>query len=619
MTSHAPKLTSKEGVPASNPAVICGSLPLSVVARGSRRLEGEAYLTTGYGIRVQLESCGFPYHHVSELAQIWMPDRLKGIVVSQEHGLPFLTPNQVFDRHPVVRKWLSKNQSPDVANCYAQPGWILITRSGNGMAQNVGKILASYSAHVGAVVSDDLLRVQLKTESDFGFLYSFLRSRFGRAMLSSNQYGGVIKHLEPEHVLALPVPKLDAQFRRWLDIRIRHVFALRDAALKLIAKAEADFQNALGMKPAMPVEEEHYQVSGHELFGHRRRLDAHHYNRTAKCVLDALRKSGREYTPLRKFVLRVFVPGRFKHVYGDRGTAYLDSEDIYKVNPDVTKLVTNMSAERAAEYMVKRDWLLMACSGQLYGINGSVVLATRAHEGKVLSNHIMRFVPHPDSGVRRGYLQMALGHPIFGRPLILRWGFGSGVPEIEPNDLLDTPIVRLGSELETRIADAVERASELQLLADSVENHAVHETEVTVFNEVLHQPARATPMETPLEDKIFLLEESRWHEFLAEYGTAIPGLSYKQMVEALRLWVRVRANLRKTPLPITTAVETGILNLAWNDPFQYLEVTIGEDGRFGWFYRHTASDKTEGSDEDDLEVVPDRVFDLLQHFQQVPT
>lgn len=123
-------------------------------------------------------------------------------------------------------------------------------------------------------------------------------------------------------------------------------------------------------------------------------------------------------------------------------------------------------------------------------------------------------------------------------------------------------------------------------------------------------------MKTSLEEEAHLLEERRWHEFLAEHGTTVPGLSQRQMGQALRLWAQVQASRRETPLPITTPIESGVLNLAWNDPIQYLEVTIGEDGRFGWFYRRTTSDETEGSDEDDLEAVPDRVFDLLQRFHK---
>ena len=116
----------------------------------------------------------------------------------------------------------------------------------------------------------------------------------------------------------------------------------------------------------------------------------------------------------------------------------------------------------------------MASSGQLYGVNGSVVLADRWHEEKILSNHVIRIIP---DGVRSGYLQMALGHPTYGRPLVQRVAFGTEVPEIGPPDLEDFPVIRLDNAEEDSIADAVEFASSLRMQADDEENMAVARVE----------------------------------------------------------------------------------------------------------------------------------------------
>jgi len=115
----------------------------------------------------------------------------------------------------------------------------------------------------------------------------------------------------------------------------------------------------------------------------------------------------------------------------------------------------------------------MACSGQLYGTNGSVVLANEWHERKIVSNHVVRIIPKvTGKHARPGYLQMALGHPVYGRPLLLRLAFGTEVPEIAPDDLADFPVVRLGKD-EDVIADAVERASDLRWRANEEEDRAV--------------------------------------------------------------------------------------------------------------------------------------------------
>jgi hypothetical protein len=137
-----------------------------------------------------------------------------------------------------------------------------------------------------------------------------------------------------------------------------------------------------------------------------------------------------------------------------------------------------MHKKDADSYYVKAGWLLMACSGQIYGLNGRVVLADAWHENKILSNHVVRIVPPGDADrAPPGYIQMALGHPVFGRPLVIRWAFGTEVPEIDPNDLRDFPVVRLANDVEKEIANQVERANALRRQADEVENSVVADVE----------------------------------------------------------------------------------------------------------------------------------------------
>jgi len=68
---------------------------------------------------------------------------------------------------------------------------------------------------------------------------------------------------------------------------------------------------------------------------------------------------------------------------------------------------------------------------------------------------------------------MALGHPLYGRPLVLRLAFGTEVPEIDPSDLANFPVVRLGSAVEEAVASSVERASELRREANEIEDDSV--------------------------------------------------------------------------------------------------------------------------------------------------
>ena len=61
------------------------------------------------------------------------------------------------------------------------------------------------------------------------------------------------------------------------------------------------------------------------------------------------------------------------------------------------------------EFFVKEGWILMACSGQVYGLNGSVTLSTKHGESFFFSHDLIRIPPRSDA-VRPGYLFANLGH-----------------------------------------------------------------------------------------------------------------------------------------------------------------------------------------------------------------
>ncbi len=462
--------------------VVCASLPVSDLAKGDRRMEGEAYLTGGYAIQHAIERGQTPFARLSTLARIWMPGRLKGIQVGAAHGVPFFTATQLFDLSPVPRKWLAPSHTRDMTERLVEPGWVLVACSGT---DNVGDVTMSHATHQGAIVSHDLLRLRVNADADAEYLYAFLRGRYGYWMLRSSQYGSIIKHIEPEHLFGLPVPWPAAKSRRTLGGGIKDAFSHRDEAYRLIRAAESRYAAELGVQPAESPDEAGYSVPSSEL-SDRRRLDGYFHNPAAQTAHAALKRSNRPFQPLSSAVDRLFGVPRFKHIYTREGTPYLDSEDIFKINPKVVKHIPAHGEGdgrrlRLEKYFVRRGWLLMACSGQLYGINGNVQLADSWHENKVISNHVMRIVPSAAKDAPpAGYLHTVLNHPTLGRPLVLRCASGTSVPEIAPDDLGRFPLPRLTLAAEVAISEMVVEASRLRMLADRLENEAVARVDAAV-------------------------------------------------------------------------------------------------------------------------------------------
>jgi len=441
------------------PAVPFTSLAASVLWSGQRRLDGENYLTGGYGLRLQLER-HFTCQPLSALAHVWQPQRLAGVTVASERGIPFYAATQVFDLRPVARKFLARVRTPHLASRYVERGWLLVTCSGS-----VGDAIIAYRPHEGAVISHDLLRVVPEAPEMQGYLYGFLKSRIGMQMMRSSRYGSIVNHLEPEHLHDVPVPTVPDFFVAECAAATSRVFELRERAYDLTIEAETIFEESVGHVPSA-AGELGFECRASDMWGGRRRLDASFHNPRGAEIDAIIRRH--KVVSLGEATERVFGVPRFKHIYADHGVPYLDSEDLFKVNPEIVKFIPSVSERARQTYFVRSGWVLMACSGQIYGLNGTSVLAGPWHENKVISNHVNRIVPR--ESIRSGYLQMALGHPLLGRPLVLRLAFGSEVPEIAAGDLLTVPVVRLEDKAEMAIADRVEEAGQLRLSADTIED-----------------------------------------------------------------------------------------------------------------------------------------------------
>jgi hypothetical protein len=217
-------------------------------------------------------------------------------------------------------------------------------------------------------------------------------------------------------------------------------------------------------------------------------LDGFSHNPQAAAVCARFADSGFPVQQLQD-VAEVWWLTRFKRVFGATGVPYASAEELFSLNPPVKKRVLIEQAVDPERFFVKAGWLAMACSGQIYGLNGSVALLTSKNEGTFLSHDIVRIAPR-ENAVRAGYLLIALGHPTLGRPLVIRHAYGTSIPHLDPADAATIPIVRLGSA-ESEIADLAERAAELRDEADVLEDQITREAA-----EIVHQHAIGRGTET---------------------------------------------------------------------------------------------------------------------------
>jgi hypothetical protein len=426
-------------------------------------MEAASYLDAGYATRVSIEAAGSGWAYVGDIAHVSQPSRLKGIQVDEAHGTPFLSATQVFDQRPRPRKWLSVNRTPQANERFVARRTILLTCSGN-----VARATISHKEFAGTLISHDLLRIEPRSEDWRGWLYAYLLAPSVKAMLRSAQYGHVIKHLETSHINAAPIIVVSAEDRAAFNVVFDEILSSRERGFALRDEAENLLAETLSLADFTETGQPWYIRPASELSAGRRRLEASFYNPRARRIFEAFRVRGTPVEPLRNLSHRIWWESRFSRVFGPSGAPYMSSDELFSIDLPTSKRVMLEPVERPERFFVNTGWLVLACSGQTYGVNGSVALMTPQHERYFFSHDLIRIAPDI-AKIEPGYLAAYLGHPKVGYPLLIRLAYGSSIPHLDPHDVGEVPIARLDPATEATVAGLAREAAELHEKARNLE------------------------------------------------------------------------------------------------------------------------------------------------------
>ena len=120
------------------------------------------------------------------------------------YGVPFVSTADILLADFSTAPLLSRKQVLKNPQLLLEEGSTLITRAGT-----IGKMAFVRQQMKGIAGSEDLIRVVPDPEQiPPGYLYIYLSSRFGVPLVISETYGAIIQHIEPHHLVNLPVPRL---------------------------------------------------------------------------------------------------------------------------------------------------------------------------------------------------------------------------------------------------------------------------------------------------------------------------------------------------------------------------------------------------------------------------
>ncbi len=452
-------------------------VPSPWIARWGNRLDAGPYLSGSLDARMLMESPKFSscklssvtsaIYHAGREARRWVSD--------EKYGVPFLSSSDILKADLTNLPLLSKKQVEANPGFLVRKGWTLITRSGT-----IGRMAYVRPDMDGMACSEHAMRV-VPNEGEIspGYLFAFLRSRYGVPMVIGGTYGSIIQSIEPEHITGLLVPRFDEPIETEVHLLVEGAARNRSKAAMLRRQSRAHLLSSLSLpdmsKQGTPLTFAAFEVAARSLG----RLDAAYHSPPGVIASGALNQY--ERTEPLGAVSRVFQTNIFKRPYVSdpvHGYPYFSGAELFTYDPQ-PRAYLRKKASGIDDYVVRRNWLLMQDAGQLGGLIGQVMRVTADQDGSVVSNHLIRIVEQ--SSTDAAYLFALLGSPV-GARAIVRNAFGSSIPQLESTHLAQIRIPWPEKRIRERIADPVllswdleDEASRLDREAVALVEHAIEE------------------------------------------------------------------------------------------------------------------------------------------------
>ena len=301
-------------------------------------------------------------------------------VKSPDFGIPLLGGADTQKADFAALKFISKKLTPAIDKLKVEVGWTLLSRSGT-----IGLTSYTNEDFLKKAVSEDLIRVVPNTDKILsGYLYAFLTSKQGYALLTQSTYGGVIQHIEPHHIADLPVPLLPDAEQQQIHEQIEEASRLRVEANRALREATTYFD---GLFPAY---DKGYNVAftkGASKLGFS--LAARNNEKYADLLDELIRQ--RSHVVLNSVAV-VHLPPIFKHIYlkKDNGHPFFTGAHLSNNYREKDRFLSPKGVVRIGDYKIEKDWTLVYCSGPRDGMLGQVFTADNTLVGSCLSNHVIR-------------------------------------------------------------------------------------------------------------------------------------------------------------------------------------------------------------------------------------
>jgi type I restriction enzyme S subunit len=221
--------------------------------RQGLRLDAKPYLSGAFATQQLLERLtveNVPLREVTagHAGGIYNGPQFRRVYITDpDHSVPFVGSKDmmVADLSTLPRLRKSDAESSSLHYLRLEPGMTLISCSGF----NAGRRAYVRPDMAGYWSSQDVLKVVPDPDRiGSGYLYAFLASRFGEALVKGTVYGSAVKHIEPYHIDGLPVPRFGEAVEKEIHELMESAATLRAASQRGLSDATRDLFETAGLE-----------------------------------------------------------------------------------------------------------------------------------------------------------------------------------------------------------------------------------------------------------------------------------------------------------------------------------------------------------------------------------
>lgn len=322
-----------------------------------------------------------PHYELKDLcSEIFTSGRSKRIYTEKKFGYPYLSNSDVVRINPFDGCNYNSIKYGYDESAVLKEGMIVTGRVG---AIGQTAYINSEFEEKKAMGSDNIIRLVCNDKNISGYVYSFLVSKYGKALLERLAAGGVQPYISESMLLNLPVPIFPEEKQNEIHQLIVESGELRVEANKLLMEAIEIIEKKLDFEQSS---KKINKISSKNLFDFHHRIDAQ-YQIKWKEIKDEYKKEI-EYRKLSDFASSIFVGGRGKRNYVENGIPFLSSSDMMLFNPKRFSKKISPSTKNIEEMKVDKNDILISRSGTV----GNTIIIGDDLKGVAISEHALRLI-----------------------------------------------------------------------------------------------------------------------------------------------------------------------------------------------------------------------------------